>query len=237
MAAIAARAVVKRFGDVKALDGLDIAIPEGELYGLIGPNGSGKTTLIRILTGLDRATAGDATVLGERPGARAAEVGYMPQEEALYTDLSVLENLEFFGGLYDAPVAERAPVLLRLVRLWDDRDRPVSTLSGGMRRRVSLAVSLLHEPRALFLDEPTVGVDPLLRTELWGRFNALAREGAALLITTHHLEEAKRCDRVGLLWRGRIIREGAPAALLRETETDSLEGAFLVILRRLGLER
>jgi len=229
---IRALGLVKRFADVRALDGLDLSVARGELYGLVGPNGSGKTTLIRILTGLDEPTRGRARVLGAPPGARAARVGYMPQEEALYPDLSVMENLAFFAGLYGAPMRGRARAVLGLVRLWKERHRLVGELSGGTRRRVSLAVALVHEPQALFLDEPTVGVDPLLRNEFWRSFRERAQAGASLLISTHHLEEARRCDRVGLLWRGRLLREGAPSDLLREAGAESLEDAFLHFVGR-----
>lgn len=222
-----ARGLVKRFGDVTALDGLDLKIPGGELYGLVGPNGSGKTTLIRILMALDTPSRGEARVLGLRPGHRRADVGYMPQDDALYPDLSIRENLVFFAGLYGARYDAKARALLRFVRLWDERDRLVGELSGGMRRRASLVMALVHDPLVLFLDEPTVGVDPVLRNEFWDSFRARADAGASLLITTHHIEEARRCDRVGLLWRGRMLREGPPAQLLEEAGTENLEDAFI----------
>lgn len=210
---------------MRALDGLDLDVRPGELYGLVGPNGSGKTTLIRILMGLDRPTRGRAHVRGRRPGARPHELGYMPQDEALYPDLSLRENVAFFAGLYGAPrVAVRNA--LRLVDLWNERERLVGELSGGMRRRASLAAAIVHEPTVLFLDEPTVGIDPLMRNEFWRAFRERAESGALLLITTHHMEEARRCDRVGLLWRGRMLREGAPDELLREAAAESLDDAF-----------
>lgn len=224
---IEAKALAKRFGRVRALDGLDLAVAPGELYGLVGPNGSGKTTLIRVLMALEAPTSGRVRVLGRRPGAHAREIGYMPQEDALYPDLSVRENLAFFAGLYGADLDAEARRMLRLVRLWDERDRLVGELSGGMRRRASLAAALVHDPRVLFLDEPTVGVDPLLRNELWASFRERADAGASLLITTHHLEEARRCDRVGLLWRGRMLREGPPAKLMAQAGAQLLEEAFL----------
>jgi ABC-2 type transport system ATP-binding protein len=229
---IVARGLVRQFPGVRALDGLDLDVAQGELFGLVGPNGSGKTTLIRILVGLDSPTGGRATVLDARPGERARDVGYMPQEEALYADLSVMENLAFFAGLYGVDARERARAVLGLVRLWEDRDRLVGDLSGGMRRRVSLAVALLHDPLVLFLDEPTVGVDPLLRGEFWRAFRERAASGGSLLITTHHIEEARRCDRVGLLWRGRMLRVGTPLDLLREAEAESLEDAFARFVER-----
>lgn len=221
------RRLVKEFPGVRALDGLDLHIRRGELYGLVGPNASGKTTLIRILVGLDAATSGRARVLGARPGSLARDVGYMPQDEALYPDLSIMENIAFFAGLYGVAARGREREVLDLVKLWPERDRLVADLSGGTRRRVSLAASLVHDPRALFLDEPTVGVDPLLRNAFWDSFRERAAEGASLLITTHHLDEARRCDRVGFLWRGRLIREASPAKLMEDAGTTTLEEAFV----------
>lgn len=233
-AAVETRRLVKRYGKVRALDGLDLTVRTGELYGLVGPNASGKTTLIKILNALEPPTSGGARTLGAAPGRRARVIGYMPQEQAIYEDLSIHENLDFFAGVFGVPLAGREKELLRLVRLHGSRNRVVGTLSGGMRRRVSLAIALLHRPKLLFLDEPTVGVDPLLRNEFWAHFRELARGGSTLLITTHHLEEARRCDRVGLLHAGKLLTEGEPAALLREAGEDTLEGAFLHFLREAG---
>lgn len=229
---IEARALVRDFPKVRALDHLDVSIPPGELYGLVGPNGSGKTTLIRILMGLDRATEGSALVLGEAPGSFPHVMGYMPQDEALYPDLSVADNLRFFAGLYGVSSSANMRSTLELVRLWDERRRLVSELSGGMRRRVSLAVALVHAPTILLLDEPTVGVDPLMRNEFWDSFRERARAGATILITTHHMEEALRCDRLGLLWRGSIFREGTPKEILEEANTASLDEAFAFLIKR-----
>ena len=200
--------VRKRFGTRTALDGLGLSIPQGQLYGLAGPNGAGKTTLIRILCGLLRPDEGEAHLLGWRmPSARVrAQLGYMPQDFAVYEDLSVLQNLEFFGELFSlrrGQVTERAGELLRLVDLEDRRKQRVSTLSGGMRRRVSLAISLLHKPRLAFLDEPTAGVDPKLRRTFWDYFGRLAEQGVTLVVTTHLVEEVLRCHRVGFLMSGR----------------------------------
>lgn len=223
---IRVRGLVKQYPGVRALDGLDLDVPPGMLYGLVGPNGSGKTTLVRILTGLARPTRGSARVLDAAPGARAREVGYMPQEEALYDDLSVVENLTFFNGLYGVRARENIEAALRFVGLWDARNRVVADLSGGMRRRASLAAAIAHEPSILLLDEPTVGVDPLLRRGFWRFFEERASAGASLLITTHHMEEARRCHRVGLLWRGGRLWEGAPDDLLAQTSATSLDDAF-----------
>jgi ABC-2 type transport system ATP-binding protein len=227
----------KRFGKRMALDGLDLSVTQGQLYGLAGPNGAGKTTLIRTLCGLLRPDEGEAHLLGWRmPSARVrSQLGYMPQDYAVYDDLSVLQNLEFFGGLYElrrAQVRERANELLDLVQLADRRSQRVGTLSGGMRRRVSLAISLLHKPRLAFLDEPTAGVDPKLRRSFWDHFNGLAEQDVTLVVTTHLVEEALRCHIVGFLNAGRLLAQGTPDEILAETSTSNLDDAFIVLQDR-----
>jgi len=234
---IRATGLRKSFAKRTALDGLDLAVPQGRLYGLAGPNGAGKTTLIRILCGLLKPDEGEAELLGWRmPSVRVrSQLGYMPQDFAVYDDLTVLQNLEFFGGLYDLSrkqVRARADELLDLVALADRRDQRVSTLSGGMRRRVSLAVSLLHKPRLAFLDEPTAGVDPKLRRDFWDHFHRLAERGVTLLVTTHLVEEALRCDAVGFLNQGRLLIEGSPDEILERTGTGSLDDAFIALQER-----
>jgi ABC-2 type transport system ATP-binding protein len=227
----------KRFGHRTALDGLDLAVEQGQLYGLAGPNGAGKTTLIRTLCGILRPDEGEAYLLGWRmPSARVrSQLGYMPQDFAVYNDLTVLQNLEFFGGLYElrrAQVRERADELLRLVQLSDRKSQRAGTLSGGMRRRVSLAISLLHKPRLAFLDEPTAGVDPKLRRALWDDFNRLADQDVTLIVTTHLVEEALRCHVVGFLHAGRLLTQGTPDEILAETGTSNLDDAFIVLQER-----
>jgi ABC-2 type transport system ATP-binding protein len=231
------RDVVKTFGKFRALDGLSLSVQEGELYGLLGPNGAGKTTAIRILTGLVRATSGRVRVLGHEPQDVELRplVGFMPQETALYLDLTVRENLDLFGRLYGIDGAERArriEDLLGFVELGSWADHVISELSGGMKHRASLAAALLPKPRLLVLDEPTVGVDPELRATFWERFAVMRREGTTIVLTTHYMDEATRCGRVGLVSRGRLIAEDTPAALLRQTETKSLEDAFLALAGR-----
>ena len=230
--------VVKTFGKFRALDGLSFHVEEGELYGLLGPNGAGKTTAIRILAGLQRATSGEARVLGHAPTDAAVRplVGYMPQETALYADLTVRENLDLFGRLYGLPRprrAERIDELLRFVDLHKWGDAVVTTLSGGMKHRASLAAALLPKPRLLVLDEPTVGVDPELRAHFWGQFDEMRREGTTILLTTHYMDEARRCGRVGLLRRGRLIAEGPPESIVRDAGALDLEDAFLKLAGRL----
>jgi ABC-2 type transport system ATP-binding protein len=236
-AAIAFSDVTKRYRDVLALDGLTLTIRRGEVYGLLGPNGSGKTTAIRVLTGLERADRGSVRALGvEAPSrALATRIGYMPQETALYADLTVAENLELFGALQgmDARTLQRRmDELLRLVDLAERRDAVVQTLSGGMRHRASLVAALLHDPELLVLDEPTVGVDPELRASFWGYFDDLAGRGVTVLITTHYMDEARHCGRIGFLRRGRLIAEGSPRSILEQAQTDDLEVAFLRLAGR-----
>jgi ABC-2 type transport system ATP-binding protein len=237
MAAIVeAQRVVLQFKGRSALDGVTLTVNEGETYGLIGPNGAGKTTLIRAIAGLIAPTGGCLTVLGQRMPSRAmvAKIGYMTQLEALYNDLTVAENLRFFATLFGVPKqTQRARMeeLLTLINLSDRADSIVSTLSGGMKQRVSLAVALIHKPRLALLDEPTVGVDPELRLAFWDYFARLAAEGTTLIVSTHHLDEAVRCDRLGMVRAGRTIAENTPRHLMTEAHAATLEEAFLHIAR------
>jgi ABC-2 type transport system ATP-binding protein len=230
--AIAAQGLRKNFGAIEALRGLDLRIRSGEIYGLLGPNGSGKTTFIRCVAGLLRPEAGTLTVLGgtARAAVSAGRVGYMTQAPALYGDLSVSENLRFFASLQGLPHAdERIEEALRTVDLLDRRHSVVSTLSGGMRTRISLAATLLHRPSLLLLDEPTVGVDPLLRQEFWTHFRALAASGITILVSSHVMDEASRCDRLGLIRGGVVLAEGSAGELISRAGTRDLESAFLAL--------
>jgi ABC-2 type transport system ATP-binding protein len=224
--------LTKRFGDLVAVDRLDLTIEEGEVYGLLGPNGAGKTTVIRVLVGLAKPTEGQLEVMGRPVGDRdlANRIGYMPQELALYEALTVEENLDLFGGLFgmrNKALEDRKVEVLRFVALEERREDLVHTLSGGMRHRVSLAISLLHEPDILFLDEPTVGVDPELRASFWDNFGKLKESGKTVVITTHYMDEAKHCDRIGLMHRGRLIAEGRPSEVVTRAGAEDLEDAFL----------
>ncbi|HUQ42120.1 MAG TPA: ABC transporter ATP-binding protein [Candidatus Limnocylindrales bacterium] len=228
--ALQATGLRKRFGALAALDGLDLSVRSGEIYGLLGPNGSGKTTFIRCVAGLVRPHEGSLTVLGRPPreAVAAGRIGYMTQAAALYADLSVNENLAFFARLEGVERPdERIEQVLRTVDLADRRGSIVSTLSGGMRTRVSLAAALLHEPDLLLLDEPTVGVDPVLRHEFWTHFRALAANGVTILVSSHVMDEASRCDRLGLIRAGRLLAEGTAADLVARAGTADLEAAFL----------
>ena len=230
--AIASQGVRKRFGAIEALRGVDLRIRAGEIYGLLGPNGSGKTTFIRCVAGLLRPEGGTLTVLGTSPRAAvsAGEVGYMTQAPALSGELSVDENLRFFAALSGVPhAAERIEEALRTVDLLDRWHSVVNTLSSGMRTRVSLAATLLHRPRLLLLDEPTVGVDPLLRQEFWKYFRDLASAGNTLLVSSHVMDEASRCDRLGLIRGGVLLAEGSAKELMSRAGTPDLESAFLAL--------
>jgi ABC-2 type transport system ATP-binding protein len=229
--AVEAIGLGKRFGTIDAVDGMDFALEPGRIYGLLGPNGSGKTTLIRLLTGLAHPTTGEARILGTRMPSRKAlgSIGYMPQAEAIYPELSVGENLAFFARLEGR--ADRASIdrVLELVELGDRRGTPALQLSGGLRRRLSLACTLVHEPTVLFLDEPTVGVDPALRVQFWPHFRRLAAAGTTILVASHVMDEADRCDELLFVRSGKVIGRGTGAELRARAGTDNLEAAFLVL--------
>ena len=230
-AAIEATGVRKRFGDVEALTGVDLHVAPGTIYGLLGPNGAGKTTLIRALVGLVKPDAGELNVLGTPMPNRSLldRIGYMTQAAALYGDLSAEQNVSFFASILGGGDVEAA---LRFVDLWERRRSLVSTLSGGMRTRLSLACTIVHRPRLLLLDEPTVGVDPQLRVQLWDGLRRMAADGAAILVSSHVMDEAERCDRLGLMLGGRLLAEGTVAELLALAGTDRLEDAFLKLEAR-----
>jgi ABC-2 type transport system ATP-binding protein len=219
--------VVKQFGRQRALDGVTLRVRRGEVYGLLGPNGAGKTTLIRSLVGLVVPEAGTVSVLGHRiPQLEVlARVGYMTQQAALYPDLSAEENVHFFGAIYGRVDGVRDA--LELVDLWDRRKSVVSTLSGGMRTRCSLACALVHKPDLLLLDEPTVGVDPQLRVQLWDRFRKMAAGGTTIVVSSHVMDEAERCDRLGLIRFGKLLAEGTVPEIKAKAGVDRLEDAFL----------
>jgi ABC-2 type transport system ATP-binding protein len=224
--------VSKSFGAFQALNGVDLRVRRGEIYGLLGPNGSGKTTLIRLICGLLEAQSGTVTVLGQRmPNVSVLrQIGYMTQAPALYPALSVEENVEFFAAIngVDKGVKET----LELVQLYERRRSVVATLSGGMRQRCSLACALVHRPQLLLLDEPTVGIDPQLRVQFWEFFRRMAAEGTTLIVSSHVMDEADRCQRLGLIQYGRLLAEGSPVEIRSQGGSQNLEEAFLALAGR-----
>lgn len=237
--AIATRNLSKNYGSFTALKGLNLSVPKGIVYGLLGPNGAGKTTAVRIVCGLTKQSSGDAWVFGERAGKSISrEIGYMPQEVALYLDLSVMDNIELYGHLYGVSgglLRERTKTLLGLVGLSEWRNTLVSTLSGGMKRKASLVCAMIHNPKALILDEPTVGVDPTLRAALWDYFGKTIKSGSTIVITTHYMDEATRCDLVGFINNGAMIAEGRPEDILKKTGCKSMEDAFIALSTKKGV--
>jgi ABC-2 type transport system ATP-binding protein len=236
---VQALSLTKKYGKLRAVNNLNLKIHAGEIYGLLGPNGAGKTTAIKMICGLLTPTSGQVCVFGEKAtdSSLAGLIGYMPQETALYYGLTVHQNIAFFGEIYGFNAEEirnRESELLKFIDLENKRDELVVNLSGGMKHRVSLACALFHEPKLLVLDEPTVGVDPELRVSFWDYFNELKENGTTILITTHYMDEARRCDRIGFIRQGTLIAEGIPAELLKYTDTDSLEDAFLTFARLEG---
>jgi len=212
-----------RFDDQLAVDGISLIVPAGTILGIIGPSGAGKTTTIRLLTGALRPTAGRVTVLGEDPASFRRQtrerIGYMPQSFTLYPDLTVRENVDFVGSLFGMLFRSRrrrTREVLELVELWDVRSRRAGKLSGGMQRRLELAGALVHDPALLFLDEPTAGIDPLLRGRIWDELHRLRDEGRTLLVTTQYVNEAEACDLVALISDGRLIVLATPDDLRRE---------------------
>src|SRR5689334_2967829 len=214
---------------------LTFSVPRGSVVGLLGPSGCGKTTLMRAVVGVQIVTAGTVTVLGHPAGSRPLRrrVGYATQQPAVYADLSVEENLRYFASVLGAPHGDVDRVVEE-VGLGHERHRTAASLSGGQRGRVNLAVALLGEPELLVLDEPTVGLDPVLRAELWDLFHDLAGRGVTLLISSHVMDEAGRCERLLLMREGRILADDTPASLRERTGTQDLENAFLRIIQNEG---
>jgi ABC-2 type transport system ATP-binding protein len=227
--AVRALDLVKDFGPIRAVDSISFELAPGRIYGMLGPNGSGKTTLIRLLTGLATANAGSAEVLGVTMPSREnlARIGYMTQSDGIYPTLTVLDNARFFAATYGVRDRDRVMEALAVVELADRAGAPAMDLSGGQRRRLSLACALIHRPEVLFLDEPTVGVDPLLRVQFWGHFRQLADGGTTIIVSSHVMDEADRCDELLFLRSGSVIARGTGRELRERAKTDDLEQAFL----------
>ncbi|MCX7250888.1 MAG: ABC transporter ATP-binding protein [Burkholderiales bacterium] len=231
-AQIVVDALVKRFGDFVAVNGVSFEVGRGEVMGFIGPNGAGKSTLIRILCGLLRPSAGRALVAGidvaQDPEGVRRRIGYMSQKFSLYNDMSVVENLRFFGGVYGVSrteIAGRLRFALDMAGLAGREDALVATLAGGWKQRLALGAAILHRPAILFLDEPTSGVDPNSRRRFWELIHTLAQDGVSVLVSTHYMDEAEYCDRIALINHGRLIALGTPL----ELKQRSLGGELLAI--------
>ena len=232
MAAVVVRDLVVERGRRRVLQDLSFSVPPGQVTGLLGPSGSGKSTLMRAVVGVQRVHSGEVTVLGEpagSPGLRT-RVGYVTQAPSVYADLTVRENARYFAALYGRG-GQEADAAVADVGLADAAHQLVGDLSGGQRGRASLACALVGEPELLVLDEPTVGLDPVLRVELWERFAALAAAGATLLVSSHVMDEAARCDRLLLLRGGALLADTTPARLRADGRSQDLEQAFLTLVR------
>ena len=230
--------ISKSYGKAVVLDRITLSIGEGRIYGLIGPSGAGKTTLVKGIVGIDSPDSGTIHVLGRQvPNLQLLqEIGYMAQSDALYNELTGMENLRFFAALYRLDKAEtkrRIAYVADLVKMTDELNKKVKNYSGGMKRRLSLAIALVHDPQVLILDEPTVGIDPELRQGIWQELHQLKREhGKTIILTTHVMDEAEKCDAVALIRNGRLLTSGSPEELKAEYGARDLEGAFLEAGRR-----
>jgi len=231
---VQADSLIKRFGNFTAVDGISFSIAPGDIFGLLGPNGSGKSTTIRMLCGLLPPSGGKAIVAGvdvaRDPEAARGRIGYMSQKFSLYVDLTVAENIEFFGGAYGlspAVIRERASWVLDMAGLVGREDTLTRELSGALRQRLALGCAVLHQPEVLFLDEPTSGVDPASRDAFWRLITAIAAGGTAVVVTTHYLREAEACARVAFMNRGRLLALDTPAHLRGRFGGESLEDAFV----------
>ncbi len=237
--AIRTSALRKAYGALVAVESLDLEVPRGEVFGLLGPNGSGKTTTIRMLCGLVTPTSGEASVVGFDIRTQAEQlrrqIGYMSQRFGLYDELTVYENARFYAtvyGLHGAAREARLETLLRERGLDVRRDQYAGTLSGGWKQRLALACATAHEPPLLFLDEPTAGVDPASRKQFWEIIHRMAAGGTTVLVTTHYMDEAARCDRLAFLARGRLTALGTPDEITRQFGRDSIEAVFIELQER-----
>jgi len=224
--------LVKRFGDFVAVDRINLKVGKGEVFGFLGPNGAGKSTTIRMLCGLLKPTSGRAILAGYdvalKPESVRQNIGYMSQKFSLYNDLTVIENLRLFAGLYSVPankLKERIEWALAMANLKGQENLITGTLPGGWKQRLALGCAVLHKPLILFLDEPTSGVDPISRRQFWDLIHQMAEEGVTVFVTTHYMEEAEYCNRLALIFRGKIVALGTPSELKR----DSMKGDLLLI--------
>jgi ABC-2 type transport system ATP-binding protein len=240
---IETRDLTRTFGPIIAVDHLNLTVSRGEIFGLVGPDGAGKTTTLRMLCGLMDPTEGSATVAGfdvvRQSQSVKDQIGYMAQRFGLYGDLTVQENMDFYADLFGIVGEERARLtvdLLRMTRMEPFRERQAGRLSGGMKQKLALMCTLLHHPQILFLDEPTNGVDPVSRRDFWAILYQLLKDGITIFMTTAYLDEAERCNRVGLMHKGKLIRCSAPEVMKQETGSANLEGAFIKTIHMVEAE-
>ena len=229
--------ITKYYGKFRALDNINLEIKEKEIMGLLGPNGAGKSTLIKILTCYHKPDHGDAIINGvsiKKQKQVKKLIGYAPQEDSFYDNLTVMENLRYFGGLYNIPLREvrkRSEEILELLMLHNKKNELAKNLSGGMKKRLNIAIAVIHKPKVLFLDEPTVGIDPLSRAALWEVIERIRKEGMTILFCTHYLTEADRlCDRVAIIKDGKIVKVDTPANI-KKKYGENLEDAFIKLIK------
>jgi ABC-2 type transport system ATP-binding protein len=229
---VVVESLVKRFGDFTAVDSINLEVRKGEVFGFLGPNGAGKSTTIRMLCGLLKPTSGHAAVAGfdvsHEPEAVRQNIGYMSQKFSLYNDLKVIENIRLFAGLYSVPsnqLKERIEWALSMANLKGQENLITGTLPGGWKQRLALGCAVLHRPPVIFLDEPTSGVDPITRRQFWDLIHQMAEAGVTVFVTTHYMEEAEYCNRLALIFRGKIVALGTPSELKR----DSMKGELLLV--------
>jgi ABC-2 type transport system ATP-binding protein len=237
--AVTIKNLVFNFGRLRVIDDLSLEIPAGISFGLLGPNGSGKTTLIRLMVGLLKPKSGTIWCLGKPPSsADSRNIGYMPQLPALYSELTVYQNIEFFARIYNMKShqqrTQRVDEVIKLTDLWSKRNTQILKLSGGMKQRVSLGCAIVHRPSLIFLDEPTVGLDPELRVHFWEHFEEMTRTGTTLIISSHTMDDAAHCKKLVFLREGKVIALGTPETLRTATGNPdaSLEDAFLYFIRQ-----
>ncbi|WP_088044383.1 ABC transporter ATP-binding protein [Bacillus sp. EAC] len=223
--------VDRLFGKKAVLKNISIKIGEGEIFGILGPSGSGKTTLIKLIAGIDKCSNGEVLVYGkEMPNFSVlSSIGYMGQSDALYTDLTGFDNLSFFGALYNLKgegLKTRIQNVAKIVGLEDSLNKHVNQYSGGMKKRLSLAIAILHKPTLLILDEPTVGIDPVLRKQIWKQFSEMKEQGTTIIITTHIMEEAEKCERIALIREGELIALDTTENLISISENGKIEDLY-----------
>jgi len=222
----------KSYGKTEVLHGINLEVPRGIIYGLLGPSGCGKTTTVKVMTGILKASSGNVTILNNKMPSydMMNNIGYMAQSDALYETLTAKENLKFFAkiyGLSKAQTEKRINYVMETVNLTKDINKLVREYSGGMKRRLSLAIALLANPKILVLDEPTVGIDPLLRNDIWSEFKLLTEKGITLIVTTHVMDEAEKCNMLAMIRDGNVIASGSPKELIVNSDSCTLEEAFI----------